>query len=123
MSNEGNIQFLVIFTVPEEQVAEGDRIFESHEQWMNETHYKGGEKALLSYNVSKTREKEDPMDPDSDETGNTVFVLSEVYENPVGLEDHWEQSEDWDDMGAIMEWMETGDVTMVNGAEITHSLW
>jgi hypothetical protein len=112
-----------LFTVPEEQVAEGSRIFESHAKWMEETHYKNGDKALLSYNVSKTREWVDPSDPDSDETGNTVFVLSEVYESPAGLEDHFDQSEEWDDIGALGDWMETAEVLRVDGTEIIHSLW
>lgn len=111
------------FTVPEEHVAEGDRIFESHASWMERTHHKAGEKALLTYDLSKTSELEDPMDPESALTGNSVFVLSEVYETPAGLNDHWKQAGDWEDFGALMEWMENGDVSLINGANIVHSLW
>ena len=46
---------------------------------MESTHYRTGEKALLSYNVSKGPELSDP-DPNSAPTGNTCFILSEIYE-------------------------------------------
>jgi hypothetical protein len=47
--------------------------------FMESTHYRTGEKALLSYNVSKGPELSDP-DPNSAPTGNTCFILSEIYE-------------------------------------------
>jgi len=56
---------------------------------MAQSHYREGEKALLRYNVVKGPELSNPWDPSSDPTGNTCFVLMEVYESEAGVEDHW----------------------------------
>ena len=55
MSHKGKIQLIFIFVAPPDQVAEGDRIFRSHAPWM-EKHHRTGDKALLSYNLSKAPE-------------------------------------------------------------------
>ncbi len=124
MSRTNNIQFIMTFSAPAEHVAEGDRIFNSHAKWMERTHYKDGDKALLIYDVSKAPEMADPMDPDSRPTGNTIFAICEVYKSPAGLQDHWQQAQDnWEDFGALNEWMENCELTMVNGAKVLHSLW
>jgi len=124
MAHSGKLQFLVVISAPQEHVAEGDRIFASHAEWMKRTHYKEGDKALLIYDVSKTAEMENPMDPNSKPSGNTVFVLAEVYEGPAGLQDHWQQAqENWADFGGLQDWLGKCKVTMVNGANIIHSLW
>ena len=69
-------------------------------------------------------EMENPMDPNTKPTGNTVFILSEVYEGPEGLQDHWQQAQgNWADFGALLTWLGKVKVTMVNGAGIMHSLW
>ena len=124
MSHSGNLQFLVVISAPPEHAAEGDRIFKSHAGWMGKTHYKDGNKALFTYDVSKTAEMENPMDPNSKPTGNTVFVLSEVYKEPAGLQDHWQQAqENWTDFSGMLDWLGKCKVTMVNGSNIIHSLW
>ena len=56
MSHKGKIQLIFIFVAPPDQVEEGDRIFRSHGPWMEATHHRTGDKALLSYNVSKAPE-------------------------------------------------------------------
>ena len=44
------------------------------------------------------------MDPNSDPTGNTIFVLNEVYESPAGVAEHWKQAvETWQDLPAFMD--------------------
>jgi hypothetical protein len=124
MSQKGKIQFLIVITASPENVAEGDRIFRSHAEWMQRTHHRDGDKALLRYNLSKAPEMENPMDPDTKPTGNTNFVLAEVYEKPAGLKDHWEQAQsNWSEWKALNEWLPKCKVNMVNGAEIVHSLW
>lgn len=124
MSHQGNIQFLVLVSASADQVPEGERIFRSHAQWMEQTHHREGDKALLRYNVSQAPEVSDPMDPDSSPTGRTIFILSEVYETPAGLQDHWQQGqESWEDFDAFKSWLGNVDFSMVNGAEIAHSLW
>ena len=61
----------LVFTVSTDQVAEGDRLFESHEKWMETSHPRSRELALLFYNVSKGAELSNPLDPRSEATGNT----------------------------------------------------
>ena len=91
---------------------------------METTHYRDGEKALLSYNVSKAPEFSDPTDFDSAPTGNTHFVLSEIYESKAGVLDHFKQSdENWGDVQAFRKWLEKCKVTFVPAASIVNSLW
>ncbi|MDX1479965.1 MAG: hypothetical protein R3301_19790 [Saprospiraceae bacterium] len=124
MSQKGCTQFTVVFTVAPEHVAEGDRIFQSHANWMARTHHRDGEKQLLRYNLSKAPQMVNPMDPGQGTTDNTCYVLSEVYANPAGLQDHWEQAQaNWEDFGALNDWLGKVDSLMVNGSTIVHSLW
>jgi hypothetical protein len=88
------------------------------------THYHTGEKALLSYNVSKAPEFSDPVDFNSAPAGNTRFVLSEIYESKAGVLDHFKQAnENWRDHSAFREWLEKCGVTFVSAASIINSLW
>ena len=43
--------------------------------WMT-GHSRSGDTALLSYRISKGPELSNPVDPNSEPTGNTIFVLS-----------------------------------------------
>ena len=83
MSQEGKVQLTFTIVAPPDQVAEGDRLFRSHAPWRAATHHRSGDKALLTYNVSKAPELSNPLDPSSAPTGNTCFVLSEVGLDPV----------------------------------------
>ena len=86
--------------------------------------YRSGEKALLSYNVSKEQERTDPTDLNSAPTGNTCFVLSEIYESTAGVLDHFKQAnENRGDHDAFRKWLETCKVTIVPAASIINSLW
>ena len=124
MSQTGKIQLTFIIIAPPDQVAEGDRLFTSHAPWMEATHHRSGDKALLSYNVSKALELSNPMDLSSAPTGNTCYVLSEVYETEGGVIDHYQQANDtWQDFPALSAWLEKCQVTMVSAAPIFTSLW
>ena len=123
MTYHDKIQLTLTFIAPPDQVAEGDRIFKSHGSWMEATHHRTGEKALLSYNVSKATELSNPMDLNSAPTGNTCFVLTEIYESKAGVLDHFEQTKSWGDFPAILKWMEKCKVTFVSAASIINSLW
>ena len=124
MSQEGKTQVTFIFTAGADQVAEGDRLFASHAAWMTQTHHREGELALLNYNVVKGAELSNPLDPSSAPTDNTCFVLSEVYETPAGLADHWKQgAEGWGDFGAFMEWAGNVSVAVLHGSPVVQSLW
>ena len=124
MSQKGCTQFTAVFTVAPEHAAEAEHIFQSHAAWMERTHHRDGEKQLLRYNLSKAPQLVNPIDPSQGTTENMVYVLSEVYAKPVGLQDHWEQGQsNWEDFGVMMAWMNKVDVTLVNGSEIVRSLW
>jgi hypothetical protein len=124
MTYHDKIQLTLIIIAPADEVAEGDRIFKSHRSWMEATHYRTGEKALLSYNVSKGPELSNQTDPNSAPTGNTCFVLSEIYETRAGVLDHFEQGfGNWGDVQAMVKWMEKCKVTLATGTSIFNSLW
>ena len=124
MSQSGKIQLVLLITATAEQAKEGYRLFNSHAEWMEETHFKDGDKALLNYNVSSAPELSNPMDPTSEPTGNTNFILSEVYETMVGIEDHFSQAQgSWDDFPDFIKWLGGCKSTMVPGALIAYSLW
>lgn len=124
MAREGCSQLTYIIIAPPDQVAEGDRLFQSHRAWMEGTHHRDGEKALLSYEVSKSPELVDPLDAESEPTGNTVFVLTEVYQSDAGIADHFSQAEEsWKDFEAVGTWMEKCNATLVPSARVIQSLW
>ncbi len=124
MSQQGNIQLIINFSAAPEDVAEGDRIFVSHADFMARTHHRDGDKALLTYNVSKGPELANPLDPGSEPTGNTLFTIMEVYESGAGVQDHWEQAGgSWSDLPALVAWAGKCKVTTVHRSPIVHSLW
>ena len=124
MSHKGKIQLMFLIVAPPDQVVEGERLFRSHAPWMEATHHRSGDKALLSYNVSKAPELSNPLDPNSAPTGNTCFFLSEIYETAAGVADHFKLSESsWQDFPALLKWMEKCKVTGLPAAPIINSLW
>jgi hypothetical protein len=124
MSHEGKTQVTFIFAATPDQVAEGDRIFASHAAWMEQSHHREGELALLRYNVAKGPELSNPLDPSSSPTDNTCFVLAEVYETPAGLADHWrEGAESWGDFSAFVAWASSVNVAVLHGSPVMYSLW
>lgn len=124
MSYKGKTQVAFIFTAEGDQVHEGDRLFESHAAWMEKTHHQEGERALLRYTVAKGPELSDKLDPSSKPTGRTCFTLSEVYESPAGLADHWKQgAENWPEFGDFVAWAGSVEVTVMHGSPVIHSLW
>jgi hypothetical protein len=124
MAHQGKVQLTYVIVAPPEEVAEGDRIFQSHGPWMEATHHRSGEKALLNYNVSKAPELSNPFDPSSAPTGNTCFILSEVYESEAGVQDHFEMAmSGWQDFPALVEWLGKCKVAGLPAARIVNSLW
>jgi hypothetical protein len=123
MSDLGKTNIVVMWTVPPAEVAEGDRIFDSHVKWMT-GHPRNGDTALLSYKISKGPELANPVDPNSAPTGNTIFVLSEVYETPAGVGEHWRQAADsWHDLPAFMEWSDRVKVGTLHTGTVVQGLW
>jgi len=124
MAHKGKAQLLVTFVASPDKVPEIDRLIESHGPWMAKTHHRDGSKALLSYNWSKGPELDNPLDPNSKSTGNTRYVLSEVYESPAGIEDHWRQTqESWSDFGAMVEMIGSCNPQTLHSGSIAQSLW
>ncbi len=123
MSHKGNTQITIILTCGPDDVAEGDALFAEHAAWMEQTHYRDGELALLSYNIVKGPELANPLDPGSEPTGNTSFVLTEVYASPAGLEDHWRQGVEWEGFALLQAWAPKCKVTTLHGSEVVQSLW
>jgi len=124
MAHQGKIQLTFLIVAPPDQAREGDRLFQNHAPWMEATHHREGDKALLSYSVSKAPELSNPMDPNSPPTGNTCFILSEIYETAAGVADHFQKAESsWQDFPALLKWMEKCTVTGLPAAPIINSLW
>ena len=122
MTYHDKIQLTLIIIAPPDQAEEGDRLFRSHRSWMEATHHRSGEKALLSYNVSKMKELSGDLD--SAPTGNTCFVLTEIYESKAGVLDHIKQAhENWGDHPAFDKWLDKCKATWVPAASIFNSLW
>ena len=124
MAHHGKIQLIFTITAPPELVDEGDRLFRSHAPWIESTHHRTGDKALLSYDVSKAPELKNPLDPSAGETGNSCFVLNEIYESEAGVADHFAQAmSGWSDLAAFVEWMGKCKTAVVPAAKIFNSLW
>jgi hypothetical protein len=124
MAQKGKTQLLVTFVATPDQVAEIDRMVESHGSWMAKTHHRDGANALLSYNFSKGPELENPLDPSSKSTGNTRYVLNEIYESPAGIEEHWREAQkSFGDFGPMIEAIGRCNPQTLHAGPITESLW
>jgi hypothetical protein len=124
MSQQGKIQLTYVIIAPPHLVEEGDRLFRSHAPWMKATHPREGEKALLSYTVSKAPELSNPLDSSSSPTGNVCFVLTEVYETEAGVVNHFQEAQSgWKDFPAVVDWMAKCRVSGAPAAPIINSLW
>jgi hypothetical protein len=124
MAHKGKIQLLITFVVTPDKVTEVDRLVASHGAWMAEGHHRQGPKALLSYNFSKGSELKNPIDPTSAPSGNTRYVLNEIYESPEGIADHWQQSQkSWRDFAAMVAILSAANTQVMHGGVISQSLW
>ena len=124
MAYQGRTQLTYVIVATPELAKEGERIFASHAPWMKSTHHREGDKALLTYNVSKGPELSNPFDMNSAPTGNTVFVLSEIYQTNAGVADHFQQAAaGWQDFPALVKWLEKCKVSGIPAAPIINSLW
>ena len=122
MNYKGKVHLTFVFKTGD--VTEADRLFASHNAWMAKTHHRDGDKALLSYNVSKGKDLSNPLDPGSAPTGKTVYVLDEIYESPAGIADHWQQAmSSWDDFKAFVAWAQKCEVSAQHSGTVVNSLW
>lgn len=124
MTYKGKTQLLITFVATPDKVEKIDHLVESHAKWMAETHHRDGAKALLSYSFAKGPELANPLDPGSADTGNTRYVLDEIYESPAGIEDHWGQAqESWNDFSALVEMVGSCDPQTLHAGRVAESLW
>lgn len=124
MADRGKTQLLITFVAAPDKVAKIDDLAESHATWMATSHYKDGPNALLSYNFAKGPELANPLDPSSADTGNTRYVVNEIYESPAGIQDHWTQAQaSWDDFGAMVEVISSCNPQTLHSGNIAQSLW
>ncbi len=88
-------------------------------------HSRDGDTALLDYSISKGPELENPVDPNSSPTGDTIFVLDEFYESPAGVVEHWRLAvETWQDLSAFMEWSgKAKRVSTLHSGTLVQALW
>ena len=123
MSLTGKSHLVIMWTVGPEDVAEGDRIFASHGEWMK-GHPRTGDLALLEYTASKGPELSNPLDPNSEPTGKTIFAIDEFYESAAGIGNHWQEAmSSWPDLSAVMAWSAKASVTTLHNGTAVHALW
>jgi hypothetical protein len=129
VSEMGKSHIVIMWTVGPDDVAEGDALFATHAKWMT-AHTREGPTALRSYTISKGPELSDPLDPDSPETGNTIFVLDEFYESPAGPVEHWrlarssDPTESWpEDLHALIPWSAKTKVSTLHSGTVVQDLW
>ena len=107
--------------VPEAEVEKVEALLASHREFMKETHSVDGDMQtrLNSYSVIKAAQMVDFTDPSKGMTGNIIYILSEHYETPDGLNKHLEAGNSWEDIGSMMEVMMTYGVAMGVGEKIS----
>ncbi len=122
MSHMGKSHLIIMFTVGPDDVAEGDRIFASHGEWMK-GHPREGDLALRDYTISKAPELSNPLDPTSAPTGKTTFVIDEYYESGAGIANHWQETANWEDFGVASEWMAKATTVTLHDGAVVQALW
>ena len=118
----GKTKLTFTIVAPGNLAQEGKQLFLSHAIWMKSTHSRSGPKALLSYDVSEMDELTNPTDLKSKSTGKKVFILSEIYESPAGVEDHFARTPDWKDWPKFDAWLKKCKVTKASSTTIFNSL-
>jgi len=83
-----------------------------------------GDVALLDYSVSRGPELSNPMDPSSEPTGNTTFVIDERYASPAGIARHWQDTTDnWPEMSsAAPAWFAKATIVTLHNGTVVQAL-
>ena len=86
----GSVGFHVAYKIPNDSTARMQAFLQTHEKFMRETHHLDGdvEPLILTYAVFKAPELNNPLDPNSGETGNTLYGITEIYNGPEGAMAH-----------------------------------
>lgn len=124
MARKGKVLLNYVIIAPADAAEEGRRIFASHGPWMERTHPKHGDAALVTYDVAIAPELSNPLDTSSEPTGRTCFILTEVYETEAGVDNHFQEAgSSWDDFPALAEWLGRCEMRGTPAAPIVNSLW
>ena len=88
----GSVGFHIAFKVPNDSIQRMEVFLKTHQKFMRETHHLEGElePLVLTYAVLKAPELNNPLDPNSAETGNTLYGITEIYNGPEGAMAHME---------------------------------
>jgi hypothetical protein len=111
----GGAQAVMKMIVPAELGDRAIALWKSHASWMQKSHYKDGEKAVLFYHVTVADELDAPLaGPKATATGRKVLVVTEFYKNKAGLDDHFAkfQAGEWDGAAELQALMALGGVEM-----------
>ena len=75
-----------------------DAFFPEHASWMKKTHHLVGsmEPVITSYKILKSPVYKNPMNPADGTTGEIIYVISEEYKRPAGLQKHLEMGQKWE---------------------------
>ncbi len=111
----GCFGFHIVFRVPNDDVARLEAFFETHQGFMRETHHVEGdqEPLVLTYAVLRGPELNNPLDPESGDTGHTLFGITEIYRGPEGCQAHMELGQSREAM--FSELMALADQYMISG--------
>ena len=129
-SQTGYRTFNFSFVVSADKEKEWDEAFESHGEWMRETHSLiatpdptyGMLGTLADYYISKAPEMKNPLDPDEGNTGNLIYTLNEVYTRSEGTEAHMEAAPSWKSFEKFLELVGESQATMVMHGEVIQSM-
>ena len=129
-SKQGYRTFNFSFIVSADKEKDWDDAFESHGEWMRETHSLavkpdptyGMLGTLVDYYISKAPEMNNPLDPNEGTTGNFIYTLNEVYTRPEGTEAHMEAAPSWKSFEKFLGLIGESQATMVMHGEVIQSM-
>ena len=129
-SKPGYRTFNFSFVVSADKEKEWDEAFESHGEWMRETHSLivkpdptyGMLGTLVDYYISKAPEMKNPLDPNEGPTGNLIYTLNEVYTRPEGTEAHMDAAPSWKSFEKFLGLVGESQATMVMHGEVIQSM-
>ena len=114
-------------TVPESEEKKVDAFFAEHASWMKKTHHLVGsmEPVITSYKILKSPVYKNPMNPADGTTGEIIYVISEEYKRPAGLQKHLEMGQKWERIKEMNEmfgkYMGMGKATFVAFPKVIQS--
>lgn len=101
----------VFLSVPSDKEAELDAWVSTHANFMATTHTigaAGAQPQMMEYHWSKGKELKDPMNPESGESGNVLYCMTELYAEAAGIEAHMARAGEVyaEGLGKFMEYMD-----------------